>query len=457
LVYFWSATDNGGGYAFDPAGLTAAPASIDAAQLATRGLFEVNFLPTINWAPAYTARIAADANGDLEPTAEELAASTQKNCILYVNNIVARRMSGQLNRTSFMYSMDRLGYKGFYDVYDHQGMGNTNNQLGGRADIRQCQGYNLLVYDNGSLNPGRPLMPDGVDFDAEKIDQAGWFRNWLAQAIDAESGFATLWVMGANSVQEHPTNALWTTEMGATLVLADQGLNVNPNVDGQAQFTFDTGAGQSVVDFTADLFPLQGGCPVIDSYDGINVQGGTSVRTHRYRSPTNQVLGEGAVVMNRNNTQDWNTILMTFPWFDIRDNAGTPQSPSQDIALLTKILGGVLPAQCLKSPNPVDTGEGNELDVPRQTALHQNVPNPFNPTTQISFDLAQSGKVALRIYDVAGRLVRTLIDKEMAAGRNHTVVWNGLDDQNGRVASGVYFYRLDAVGSSHTKKMVVMK
>jgi flagellar hook assembly protein FlgD len=77
--------------------------------------------------------------------------------------------------------------------------------------------------------------------------------------------------------------------------------------------------------------------------------------------------------------------------------------------------------------------------------------------TQISFDLAQNGRVALRIYDVAGRLVRTLIDKDMSAGRNQNVVWNGLDDQNRRVSSGVYFYRLDAAGVSLTKKMVVMK
>jgi len=77
--------------------------------------------------------------------------------------------------------------------------------------------------------------------------------------------------------------------------------------------------------------------------------------------------------------------------------------------------------------------------------------------TEIRFDLAQSGRVALRIYDVAGRLVRTMIDKDMAAGRGYKEVWNGLDDQNQRVASGMYFYRLDAAGETLTKKMVVMR
>lgn len=463
LVYMWAATDNGGGFTSDPAGLTAAPVSVAAAQTATRGLFEVNFLPQINWAPAYLARIAADAHGDLDPTGPELAASTQKNCILYVQNIATRRMSGQFNRTSFMYALDRLGYHNattgetFYDVYDHQGMGNTNNQLGGRATIQQAQGYNLIVYDNGNGTPGRPLLPDGIDLDASKIDQAGWFRNWLAQAATSSAQFATLWMIGSNTVQEKNTNSLITGNMGVLMTTTDQALNVNPNVDGQASFTFDQGAGSALVDFTPDLYALNGGCPVIRNYDGIDAQGGTAVRTHRYRSPTTGALGAGAVVMNRNNAEAWNTIQMTHPWFDIRDNAGTPAASPPELALLTKILGAVLPAPCLKSPSTTGTGEGNELDVPRQTTLFQNVPNPFNPTTQISFDLAQGGKVSLRIYDVAGRLVRTLIDKEMAAGRSHTVVWNGLDDQNGRVASGVYFYRLDAVGVSLTKKMVVMK
>jgi len=65
--------------------------------------------------------------------------------------------------------------------------------------------------------------------------------------------------------------------------------------------------------------------------------------------------------------------------------------------------------------------------------------------------------VALRVYDVAGRLVRTLLDEERLAGRNQRVTWNGLDDQNRRVSSGVYFYRLEAEGVSLTRKMVVMK
>lgn len=65
------------------------------------------------------------------------------------------------------------------------------------------------------------------------------------------------------------------------------------------------------------------------------------------------------------------------------------------------------------------------LGVPRRSDLYQNVPNPFNQTTQIRFDLAPNARVALRIYDVAGRLTCTLLDKDMVASCDHSVVWNG--------------------------------
>jgi hypothetical protein len=88
--------------------------------------------------------------------------------------------------------------------------------------------------------------------------------------------------------------------------------------------------------------------------------------------------------------------------------------------------------------------------------LYQNVPNPFNPTTTIRFDLAAEAHVELRIYDVAGRLVRTLANQPM--GRNlNAIVWDGLDLAGLPVPSGVYFYRLKAGDFTDTRKMVVLR
>ncbi|MBP2681323.1 MAG: Por secretion system C-terminal sorting protein [Candidatus Krumholzibacteriota bacterium] len=91
-----------------------------------------------------------------------------------------------------------------------------------------------------------------------------------------------------------------------------------------------------------------------------------------------------------------------------------------------------------------------------ELALHQNRPNPFNPTTTIPFTLPERARVTLSIYDVGGRLVRTLADEVMAEGRRERV-WDGKDTKGNTVSSGVYFYCLSTGDKSLTRKMVVLR
>ncbi len=88
--------------------------------------------------------------------------------------------------------------------------------------------------------------------------------------------------------------------------------------------------------------------------------------------------------------------------------------------------------------------------------LHQNQPNPFNPRTRITFDLANEGEVALHVLDVNGRVIRDLAEGSFDAGL-HEFTWDGLDNEARSVATGVYFYRLDMAGQSLTRRMVLMK
>lgn len=94
--------------------------------------------------------------------------------------------------------------------------------------------------------------------------------------------------------------------------------------------------------------------------------------------------------------------------------------------------------------------------VPGRMKLHQNVPNPFSPSTRVSFDLPVSSKVTLTIFDSQGRKVRTLADGVLDAGA-HDVTWDGSDDRGGRAAAGVYFYRLQAGGEMLSGRMVLQK
>ena len=91
-----------------------------------------------------------------------------------------------------------------------------------------------------------------------------------------------------------------------------------------------------------------------------------------------------------------------------------------------------------------------------QTALGKNYPNPFNPTTTISFTLAQYGPVNLKIYNAKGQLVRQLANSEYAAGQ-HYLLWDGRDTMGRPVSSGLYFYRLQAKDFSQSHKMILMK
>jgi hypothetical protein len=93
---------------------------------------------------------------------------------------------------------------------------------------------------------------------------------------------------------------------------------------------------------------------------------------------------------------------------------------------------------------------------PRSFALLQNSPNPFNPRTEINFDLPRDENVNISVYDVKGRLVRTLLSEPMTYG-SHKVVWEGEDNHGNRVATGVYYYRIVAGSFTATKSMVLVK
>jgi len=108
---------------------------------------------------------------------------------------------------------------------------------------------------------------------------------------------------------------------------------------------------------------------------------------------------------------------------------------------------------------PTTAVEEVEAAHPGAFKLSQNVPNPFNASTWISFELARTGHVALTVYNMAGQKVRTLVDKELPAGIGYTTFWNGKDDAGRDAASGVYLAKMSLDGDplSGTIKMTLMR
>jgi hypothetical protein len=143
-------------------------------------------------------------------------------------------------------------------------------------------------------------------------------------------------------------------------------------------------------------------------------------------------------------------------------NAGTPDVSGlellpYDLAGNWRIWDGRIDMGCFEyGSEPWVSADDPVIPQPEEITLYQNYPNPFNPATTISYQLPESGKVRLEIYNLKGQLVKTLVDGTQVSGL-HSIVWNGTDSQNRKVASGVYLYRLSSLNNVQTKRMLLMK
>lgn len=96
------------------------------------------------------------------------------------------------------------------------------------------------------------------------------------------------------------------------------------------------------------------------------------------------------------------------------------------------------------------------VDLPRSFSLEQNYPNPFNPQTEIRFQIPEASHVVVRIFNVIGEEIRTLVNSPYEAGY-HGVRWNGKDNRGNDVASGVYLYQIHAGEFSQVLKMSLLR
>jgi hypothetical protein len=117
----------------------------------------------------------------------------------------------------------------------------------------------------------------------------------------------------------------------------------------------------------------------------------------------------------------------------------------------------VTPCQVIEIVEDDQSGVHETLREPLTHRLYQNQPNPFSATTTIRYDLPRRGAVSLKVYDVAGRLVRTLVRESAKAPGRHVAEWDGRDDNAGKVSAGVYFCRLRADSYSASSRIVLLR
>jgi hypothetical protein len=165
------------------------------------------------------------------------------------------------------------------------------------------------------------------------------------------------------------------------------------------------------------------------------------------------------ILCSMNGGTDW-TVLASgepndslFTWIIPIDDPGSDSCVVRVDAYDPSLNVGSGQSGSLLAIDPYTTGAE---ETPPVTALRQNYPNPFNGYTTISYSLEKPGHVSVRIYDTAGRLVRTLEDRDRAAG-TYEVGWNGRDDSERPVASGIYFMRMTAGSYGKSRKIVYLR
>jgi hypothetical protein len=133
---------------------------------------------------------------------------------------------------------------------------------------------------------------------------------------------------------------------------------------------------------------------------------------------------------------------------DLDNNGSYEILGASDDGKIVALSGGEIPII------GIEPGTGTTL--PQEYGLHQNYPNPFNPSTTISFDLPEQATVDIQIYDVLGRLIRSFSFNNLPAG-THEVVWDGTNQHNVTVPSGIYIYQARLNQHKISRQMLLLK
>jgi hypothetical protein len=301
----------------------------------------------------------------------------------------------------------------------------AGNGLGSRAAYQQLEpAYRNMIWDSGDLRYA--TVSDGTGGD--KSPDLQLMLDWVTNA-NADHGF---WFLGDNLPQDVKSKGALTGVMIHDSYLGLTG-EFNPIVSWDLAMS-----GLS--------FYLYGGCPIandFDAFDSIGHAGGGS-----FSGPFDHPSGSlfTTYIESAAGPYDIYLVWSGFSFMAIRD-------ASQSTSARNRALRDVM-MFFETDTNPDITGD----DVPPAYAdyLLQNYPNPFNPVTTITYGVKIPAKVSLRIYNVAGQLVRTLVDERQDAG-NYRITWDGKNDEGHATAAGVYFYRLRNDRFTSTKKMVLIR
>ena len=335
------------------------------------------------------------------------------------------------------------------DVYDVNGpTSGVSNGPGSRAKTQQLvDAYNKIVWDSGDL---RTITISDGTVNSDKSNDCNMLIGWFETSLHV----CGLWVCGdgiaynLDKLATTPALTLMSTWCGVDFI-ADSyfdetggrtgGGTVTPLVTGDAD------AGTFVHLGVPDKFYAYGGCFIINQFDVLDkTANGKRAAFYPVKNATNRYAAIASTTLNPGNF-NVNTMWFGFSYQYVRDDVVS--APVDRFELAKNVFDWM---------QNVTNINVTPAETPKSTKLAQNFPNPFNPSTTIKFDLKDKGMVTLKVYNVAGQLVRTLVNGVKDAN-TYTVTWDGKNDRGGAVASGIYFYKMDTKDFSQTKKMVMLR
>jgi hypothetical protein len=206
-----------------------------------------------------------------------------------------------------------------------------------------------------------------------------------------------------------------------------------------------------------DTFHFHLGPPVDERHDLLHIY---DVPPHWLQADpyliyhTGYAEGDTLVAIYKESEAGGRSVHMSFDLAALVDSSATgPYKGRAD--LIEDVLGNIFGLSKL-CPHATAVWDQDVEPVRYSYSLRQNHPNPFNPDTQIPFSIRDSGRVNLKVFNVRGRRVRTLVDAHLPAGE-YAIHWDGMDENGRAVASGIYFCRMEAGKFRATRKMILLK
>ncbi len=347
-------------------------------------------------------------------------------------------------------ALRNLGYQegAEYDVYYTNGPSSgVGNGLGGRATTDQIDGYDVLLYSSGDLST---FTLSNGDFANDAGDDVGLIDDWLL--LGGKKAYFT----GDDFVFDLNVNG-----GEATALFASYWINVRFDnqsvanlITNQVAPTVRTITGNSILSDNMEWIAY-GGCLGLNTFDAVTALDGTE-RIAEYLTPMGVGGQYGYSALSYHYVADYTAEILHQPYdfgfvFTPIGGAFVPPKdqvdpPSSRAVLLHEILMGF----GITPDSPITDTPSIEKFAAR------SYPNPFNPKATIAFTLPRADRVSVKLYNVRGELVKTLLDEQREAGQGQ-ITWNGTDNSGNSVASGVYFYEVKHGSQSIVDKMTLLR